>query len=257
MDNKTSTRGHVRYADYSLERVMALKKIVDISSRSEQGGKRYAILVEEEMVVPITDIPSEFDGYLQFVEAFTTQIEVRMFFGTSPHHNKHIFRTDHHGLSGVNADKQSAEERKVWDLEMSAKKYKKKARKYKGKLQAISMELEELASENQELNDKTSTKAILTEIVAGIRSGGIPKASVGNRSNEPHSEVEIEGIDDAPEVSDTALKFDQLMNEFKIKNANNVLKMVNILLQNPDLQKTVVQRAKRDQEEKRKKQNNG
>ena len=253
MEKSNSTKGNVRYSDYSLERVMALKRIVERNSHN-QKHKRYSILVDEEMVVAITSDPQEFEDYLQFVESFTTQIEVRLYFGNSPHHNKHIFRTDHHGLSGVNLSTKAAEDKKLWELEINAKKYKKKAQKYRRKLEAVSQELEELAFENQELADKTSTKNILTEIIAGIKSGGLSKGMESQGVNQPVGEVEIEGLDEDAGASETALKFDQLMQEFKITNSKTVLRMVSTLVQYPDLQKIVLQRA---MEVKQQNKNNG
>jgi hypothetical protein len=245
MDNN----GEVQNASYSAERLESLKKIVE--QRYEPNiskGKRYCILVDNEIVVGTTTDPAKFDDYFDFVEPHTRSVEVRLFFGTSPNHNKHIFRcTPNNGLSGIEQHSKIEEERQRWKLEQDLGSYKRKARKYKRRLAKATSMLEEANTENEELQGNNDIKNIVVQALSFMRSGkkSDDDSPLHGSPNQPQSEVEIEGITQESEVSDAALRFDALMSEYEVTNPKGVLKMMEVLIKRPDIQKVVFEMIKK------------
>lgn len=80
-------------------RIQRLHTIVE--DYQKQGRKkRYCILVDGEIVVPITSDPAHFDNYERYMLPSTRTVEVRMYFGASPKHNSHKFKASFSGLNG-------------------------------------------------------------------------------------------------------------------------------------------------------------
>lgn len=234
-------RGKVKYKEYSVEKVMSLKKI--IAKWNGSKPKRYAILVDDEMVVePTTDL-GLFDTFLGFIEPHTTEVQVRLYFGSSPHHNKHSFRLPSHELSGIGQQLKSDDEKRLWELERDTVEQKRKIKKFKSAIQLLETENDSLREQVTDLSGKVDTKTIITESIekfAPLLTGRAPQSPTQLQgANEPIGEVEIEGLDDEPQVSRIALAFDRLMIEYKVSNPKDVLKMNAIILKRKDLQEQI------------------
>jgi hypothetical protein len=106
--NKRGSGGKVYTESFDQQRIDRLKNIVlDFYTQGEQ--KRYGILVDGEMVVPINTDSRKFDRYKKYIEGHTKSIEVRMYFGESPTCNRYIFHTNETAINGVST--QGVEER--------------------------------------------------------------------------------------------------------------------------------------------------
>lgn len=239
---KQSARGKIRYAEYGVEKMMGIKKL--IARHTGTKPKRYSILVDDEMVVEITTDIDRFDEYLAFVDAHTSEIEVRLYFGNSPHHNKRIFTFPPAGLSGLDQPAVIGD-RKLWELERNAEENKKKIKKYKRLCQEQQEEIEELKEQIEELSDRADTRGMIESgltKVAAIFSKGKDQNNTNQLkgNNEVKGEVKIEGIDEES-TSSVAQDFDKLMKEFNVQNPNAVIKMNAIILENPQLQQQIYQ----------------
>ena len=105
---KRGSGGKVYTEPFDQQRIDRLKQIVfDFFKQGEQ--KRYGILVDGEMVVPINADSRKFDGYKKYIEGHTKSVEVRMYFGESPTCNRYIFHTGEQAINGVKG--QGVEER--------------------------------------------------------------------------------------------------------------------------------------------------
>lgn len=246
MEQNRTTKGNVRYAEYSVDRMMGLKKIIEgLYDHENQRGKRYAILVDQEIVIGITEDPNLFDKFLEFIDFHTTQVEVRLYYGTSPHHNKHIFRCPQNTLSGVNPSLNSEDEKKVWQLEHELKAYKKKAAKFKVRWQEAEEELEKTTAERDELRELTDMKSMVLEGFKFLKGDNSSKESqLQGTINEAHSEVEIEGINDTkPEVSKAGRLFDKLMQKHRVNNPIDVLEIIEGIITRPDIREKISEMA--------------
>ena len=100
---KKKSSGKVYREVYHPERIERLKSI--ISDFERQGSKKYySILVDGETVVAKSFNANNFDNYKKYLLSNTQNIEVRMYFGTSPSSNRHIFQTAQTPLGGLNQE---------------------------------------------------------------------------------------------------------------------------------------------------------
>lgn len=239
MEDLTQTKlrrngGKVEYEPYAVEKLERIKKLIETF---EQKGnrKRYMILVDGEMVVPITHEAESFDDYLDFMDVNTNIVEVRTFFKDSPNCNRYIFylKENPQHLNGPQElsdpqsqiqqalEKQQLETR-IMLLELDLKRKRKKLKNYKA-LQA-------------QLDDKQiDIKDLLVKGIElyGHIKGGPPGAPV---QGLPPAEVEIER-----EQSPSDRHYAQLKEQYGEKHLERALKLWELFILHPDLREDFTQ----------------
>tara|TARA_B110001469_G_C9628455_1_gene313988 strand:- start:1116 stop:1892 length:777 start_codon:yes stop_codon:yes gene_type:complete len=224
---KTFTEG------YDPIRVERLKTI--IQDYSEQGKvKRYSIVVDGEMVIPINSDADNFEKYKRYVIGSSSTVEVRMYFGESPNFNRHVFKTNYEAMSlgsvpekNVDVIVQEALEKertqnKIQFLEKELKRKNKKIKQYK-ELQA------ELDDKQLDIKDLLKEGIQLYGQFNSIRNGGASPSIQG----VPESEVEVE-LDSEPE-SKADKHFLRLKKEYKKKQLEKAIQIWEIFSSYPEL----------------------
>jgi acylphosphatase len=229
---KKKSSGKIYREVFDPERIGRLKSIV--SDIEKQGSQKfYSILVDGETVVAKNYNANNFDNYKKYLLSNTQNIEVRMYFGTSPSSNRHIFQTAQTSLGGLRQEdvdeqikkalaKQKAES-ELLNLQNQLKKKNKKLLKMK-----------ELEVEIEELKKKQDIKSLLKEgmhLVQNFKTGTPPPLQ-GTPENNTEVEVEI-----AAENEETqADKFyHQLLEKYKEKEVIEAIKTWRVFTQYPEL----------------------
>ena len=235
---KKKSSGKVYREVYDPERIERLKNI--ISDFEKQGSKKYySILVDGETVVAKNHNAYNFDGYKKYLLSNTHNIEVRMYFGTSPSSNRHIFQTGQASLQGIRQEdveeqiqkalaKQKAEN-ELLNLQNELKKKNKKLLKMK-----------ELEIEIEELKKKQDIKALLKEGMTLVQSfkGDKPPALQGTPENNAEVQVEVE-----QEFEETkADKFyNQLLDKYDEKKVIEAIKTWHVFTKYPELKEEFIE----------------
>lgn len=139
-DIERRTNGSNFTEGYDPQRIERLKTI--IQDYEDQGkSKRYCIIVDGEMVVPVNAEASNFDKYKRYIIGNTNTVEIRMYFGKSPNFNRHVFKTNYSSLAGTpskdvdqivqEALDKERQEQKIKRLEQELERKNKKLKAYK------------------------------------------------------------------------------------------------------------------------------
>lgn len=228
-DHRNRTR-RVFTEVYTPERIERLKSI--IRDFQQQGnGRRYCILVDGEMVVPVNTDENNFDNYQRYINAHTETVEVRMFFGKSPNCNRHVFHTKPTSLNGtpekdIEQRIKEALQKQKMETQMSLlkrelKRKNKKLRQYKvlqAELDEKKIDIKELISKGIELYGQFNANQ--KGVVAPGAVEGTPPAEV---------EVHIE-----PE-SKADKHYQQMKGQYSEKELEKALKTWEIFAAYPQL----------------------
>mgnify|MGYP006074371135 CR=1 FL=1 len=230
---KTFTEG------YDPIRIERLKTIVQ--DYSEQGKvKRYSIVVDGEMVIPINSEADNFEKYKRYVIGNSSTVEVRMYFGESPNFNRHVFKTNHTVMAlGSTPEKdvdvivkealeKERTKNKIESLEKELKRKNKKIKQYKelqSELDDKQLDIKDLLKEGIQLYGQFNT----------IRNGGVSPTIQG----APESEVEVE-LESQPETA-IDKHFSRLKKEFKGKELKKAIQTWEIYSTYPELQEEFTQ----------------
>lgn len=227
----------MREFPYSKERVEELKDLV--ADFYEQGKrKRYAILVNGELVVGINHDPENFDAYLRYMKPYTRTVEVRMYYGDSPHFKRYLFKLASESLEGptqgfaapiITDPSQSIEHRLTQALERQrlehenqrlqekCEHYRRKLKKSKKRLSenGSGMDMKELISQGIQLYG---------QINAGKTAPAVPMQGL------PQAEVEIEAEDSE---ADNFYQF--LKSQYGDEQLEEALKTWELFVKHPEL----------------------
>lgn len=229
---------------YSAEGIERLKSMIK-TYQSQERDKYYSILVDNETVVDRNNNFRNFDDYMPFVNDYTRTIEVRMYLGSSPNCNRHIFHKSETSLKGatdfqktVNIDaeitKALADQQRKFQLELIQKKLRKKdkqIRKLKQKLGESSTGLEGI----QDL----ASKAIE---IAGMFKGKQAQLS-GPETQDAEVEIEAEQISEEEEI------YNDLLNEVGTDGIKKALRVMELLSKHPELEDVLNNELKKGQDE--------
>lgn len=229
---KQKSSGKVYREVYDPERIERLKSI--IADFEKQGSQKYySILVDGETVVAKNHNAYNFDGYKKYLLSNTHNIEVRMYFGTSPSSNRHIFQTGQTSLQGIRQEdveeqiqkalaKQKAEN-ELLNLQNELKKKNKKL-----------LRMKELEVEIEELKKKQDLKELLKEGMNLVQNfkGGKPLPLQGVTENS--SEVEVDVEEDYEETKADQF-YNQLLEKYEEKKVIEAIKTWQIFTQYPEL----------------------
>jgi len=229
---KKKSSGKVYHEVYNPERIERLKSIV--SDFQKQGSQKfYSILVDGETVVAKNQNADNFDNYKKYLLSNTQNIEVRMYFGTSPSSNRHVFQTAQTSLGGLRQEdveeqikKALAKQKAENELENLKKELKNKDKKLL-KMKALEVEIEELKK-------KQDIKALLKDgmsLVQNFKSGTSP-ALQGISENNTEVEVEIE---EEYEETKADKFYNQLLEDYGEDKVIKAIKTWQIFTKYPDL----------------------
>jgi hypothetical protein len=240
--------GKIFTETYNPQRIERLKNIIS-DFRAQGKPKRYCILVDGEMVVPVNRDASNFDNYKRYLEAHTQNIEVRMYFGDSPNCNKHIFHTSQMTLSGTQKGVQEQieealeKQRIQTELETLRSKLKRKNKiieEYEGVIEELEGELEK---------NSVDIKGVLDK---GMQLFGQWKANNNAQPVQgiPESNVEVE-VQSEPESKSDKF-YQQMKDKYSQESLDGSLKIWSVWLKHPELKgefmKIVKQKIKEDGE---------
>jgi hypothetical protein len=229
---KKKSSGKIYREVYNPERIERLKSIV--SDFEKQGSKKfYSILVDGETVVAKSFNANNFDNYKKYLLSNTQNIEVRMYFGTSPSSNRHIFQTAQNALGGLRQEdveeqikKALAKQKAENELDNLKKELKEKDKKL--------LKMEALKEEIEELKNKQDIKALLKEgmgLVQNLKNGK-PIALQGTPENDTEVEVEIE---EEYEETKADKFYNQLLEKYEEKKVIEAIKTWQVFSKYPEL----------------------
>lgn len=196
-------------------RIQWLKTVIE--GHFNQGKrKRYSILVDGEMVVPVTSNPEHFEDYERYVTSSTRTVEVRMYFGKSPKFNSHQFKAGFAGLNGTQGEfkqqmetalKQKDQEHQISRLEDKIKRKDKKIEK----LEELCTDLEEtIELKNEEIETLKSSPSELAEkwapIIMAFKNGGNTLSANPSLGGGNDTSVEVQVNDVTPSLLDQQLE---------------------------------------------------
>jgi len=202
-----------------------------IQDYEDQGkAKRYCIIVDGEMVVPINSEASNFDNYKRYIIGNSNTVEIRMYFGKSPNFNRHIFKTNYSALAGTpskdvdqivkDALEKERKDNKILMLQQELKRKNKKLKQYKA-LQAT------LDEKKLDIKDLVKDGIQLMGQFQAMKNGGTPVQGI------PDAEVEVRVETETP----IDLHFLQLKKDYEGEELEKAIKIWEIFTAYPQLQK--------------------
>lgn len=221
---------------YSREAIGRLKAMIK-TFEAQEKSKYYTILVDGEIVVDRTDSHTKFDEYQPFVTPYTKTVEIRMYLGTSPTCNRHIFHKSESSLRGaimpsknpinIQAEiaKALAEQKQQFELESTTQKLRKKSKQIK----KLKQQLTESKTGLEGIQDLAG-KAVQ---IAGMFKGA--QAAELSGVQEPQSEIEIE----AEEISEEEAFYNDLVNEVGVNGIKKALRVMELLSKHPQLEEVL------------------
>lgn len=217
---------------YSSDRMEELKKIIE-KIQSSGRSKKFSISVDNEVVVPITNEVEDFDSYLDFLSLHTKVIEVRLYFGSSPNSNRHLFYLKDESLGGLtnqnfagaDMDTRIQEALDKQRLETEVVSLRKKLKSKKRRIE----ELEELLTKEPE--EKVDMNSLMDK---GVQLFGLFQQQKGGAlpmQGTPEETVKIER-----EISPAQQAFDQLKEKYSDKLILEAIDTWSYLCANPEEQ---------------------
>jgi hypothetical protein len=202
-----------------------------IQDYEDQGkAKRYCIIVDGEMVVPVNSEASNFDNYKRYIIGNSNTVEIRMYFGKSPNFNRHIFKTNYSALAGTpskdvdqivkDALEKERKDNKILMLEQELKRKNKKLKQYKA-LQAT------LDEKKLDLKDLVKDGIQLMGQFQAMKNGATPVQGI------QEAEVEVKVESESP----IDLHFNQLKKDYEGEELEKAIKIWEIFTAYPQLQK--------------------
>lgn len=210
-------------------RIERLKTIIqDFEDQGKQ--KRYSIIVDGEMVVPVNSEANNFDKYKRYIIGNSNTVEVRMYFGKSPNFNKHVFKTNYSALSGTpskdvdqivkEALENERKNNKILMLQQELKRKNKKLKQFKA-LQA------ELDDKKLDIKDLLKDGIQLMGQFQAMKNGGAPVQGIEEAEVEVHAEPE----------TPAELHFKKLKQDYDGEELEKAVKIWEIFTAYPGLQK--------------------
>ena len=202
-----------------------------IQDYEDQGkAKRYCIIVDGEMVVPVNSEASNFDNYKRYIIGNSNTVEIRMYFGKSPNFNRHIFKTNYSALAGSpskdvdqivkDALEKERKNTKILMLQQELKRKNKKLKQYKA-LQAT------LDEKKLDLKDLVKDGIQLMGQFQAMKNGATPVQGI------QEAEVEVKVESESP----IDLHFNQLKKDYEGEELEKAIKIWEIFTAYPQLQK--------------------
>lgn len=202
-----------------------------IQDYEDQGkAKRYCIIVDGEMVVPVNSEASNFDNYKRYIIGNSNTVEIRMYFGKSPNFNRHVFKTNYSALAGTpskdvdqivkDALEKERKDNKILMLEQELKRKNKKLKQYKA-LQAT------LDEKKLDLKDLVKDGIQLMGQFQAMKNGATPVQGI------QEAEVEVKVESESP----IDLHFNQLKKDYEGEELEKAIKIWEIFTAYPQLQK--------------------
>ncbi len=236
---------------YNSDRVTRLRNIIEDLYEPQYGkGKKYCILIDDEIVVPHTSDPSKFDNYKKHMDHQTQKVEVRMYYGSSRHCNRHVFQVPNPALHGV-PEMESIEDQVQAALEEErfntyVKGLEKENKQLKKALEKAESQCEDVTARFEEFRERKPYLDMLAGFVGNKLGVPIPVGDkpVGSPPpGEPVAEVEVEPINQTPQVSQAAASFDRMIDHFGLDqdDAKKLLQINEIILQDGELHKIIEQ----------------
>lgn len=228
IDIKRKATGSTFTEGFDPVRIERLKTI--IQDYEDQGkSKRYSIIVDGEMVVPVNSAAENFDKYTRYIIGSSNTVEVRMYFGQSPNFNRHVFKTNYSALSGTpsrdvdqivkDALEKERKDNKILLLQQELKRKNKKLKQYKS-LQA------KLDEKKLDLKDLVKDGIQLMGQFQAMKSGASPVQGI------PEAEVEVQVESESP----SDLHYMQLKKDYEDKELEKAIKIWEIFTAYPQLQ---------------------
>ncbi len=228
---------------YSLEGIERLKSMIK-TFEAQNREKFYSILVDNEVVVERNPHFEQFDDFKPFVNEHTRTVEVRLYIGSSPNCNRHVFHKSETTLKGaVSAGLQSvdlqteiakalAEQQRVYKLKQTQEKLRKKDKR----IRKLKQQLADSTTGLEGIQD-IAGKAVQ---LAGIfKKGDAPQLS-GAQPSEPTVTIEAEPL------SPAAARLGEQLEELTESGLARVVDLLDLMKKHPkiDPEKLIKQELK-------------
>lgn len=228
---KKKSSGKVYREVYNPERIERLKSIV--SDFEKQGSQKfYSILVDGETVVAKSFNANNFDNYKKYLLSNTQNIEVRMYFGSSPSSNRHIFQTGQNSLGELRQEDVEEQIKKALAKQKSENELVNLQNELKKKNKKL-LKMKELEVEIEELKKKQDIKALLKEGMSFVKAfkGDTPPVLQGISED---SEVEVE-VEQEFEETKADKFYNQLLDKYEEKKVIEAIKTWQVFTKYPEL----------------------
>lgn len=244
-DTETRSNGsRVFNEPYSDDAVERLRQMIYTYYRQHRR-KFYAILVDGEIVVDKTSDGRKFSAFRDFINDHTRTVEVRMYYGSSPNCNRHVFHKPH-TMAGIPRQDQPDVEQEVQKAlekqrqEFEMKRLKKQLKKKEKKILELE---EELASKETGLEQLTGLTKVISDGIGMVT--GKDTAQPVSGAPEQDAEVTIE-----PEQQDESKAiYDALVNEIGMEKIKETLGLMQLLASHPELKEIVNRELSRKEQE--------
>ncbi len=244
---KKNASGSTYIKTYETANIERMKSIIE--ELGNQGKvKRYSILVDGEVVVPVNTDIENFDRYQPFIIAGSSTLEIRMYFGKSPNFNRHIFKhkqveptqnlpvVQNQSTSLEGIEKLVEEKYKKQYLEQRNSFLEKKLKRSKIKLRSYKLKIEKFEEQERKRQLNSPIQNMLFQGFSAYMKNQfnidpIPIQGITTTENDSEVEIEVE----QEEVSKSDELYQALKNNYHESDVEQALKIVHTLLAKPNI----------------------